>query len=217
MPPARDHHHPSLDPRKLLYFLTAVDCGSYARAARELEVSQSTLSEHVLSLEKQLGRTLLTRGPHGVIVTEAGKILYRHAQVIVRQVRPGRAGREAGFRRCLRSGVAWTRNLWRGRHAGAADPASRDGAVPRCAAAHQRQLRRHAERVGHQRPHRPGDRVWRRPDQGRAAAQPVRRGAVPVCRGIGRHPRRSGRFGRIWRISLACGCWCRVRSTFCAH
>lgn len=83
----KDHHVPSLDPRKLLYFLTAVDCGSYARAARELGVSQSTLSEHVSSLELYLGRPLLTRGQAGVSVTEAGKMLYRHAQLIVRQVR----------------------------------------------------------------------------------------------------------------------------------
>jgi len=82
-----DHHIPSLDPRKLLYFLTAVDCGSYARAARELGVSQSTLSEHVSSLEAHLGRPLLTRSQTGVSVTEAGKMLYRHAQLIVRQVR----------------------------------------------------------------------------------------------------------------------------------
>ena len=82
-----DHRIPSLDPRKLLYFLTAVDCGSYARAARELGASQSTLSEHVSSLEVQLGRSLLTRGQKGVSVTEAGRVLYRHAQLIVRQVR----------------------------------------------------------------------------------------------------------------------------------
>ncbi len=86
MTPLRDHY-PSLEPRKLYYFLTAADCGSYAKAARELKVSQSTLSEHVSSLEAQLGRTLLTRGPRGVSVTEAGKVLYRHAQLIVRQVR----------------------------------------------------------------------------------------------------------------------------------
>lgn len=76
----------SLDPKKLRYFLTVIDRGSYTRAARELGVSQSTLSEHIASLEVQLGRALLTRGLRGVSVTEAGRTLYRHAQIIVRQV-----------------------------------------------------------------------------------------------------------------------------------
>jgi LysR family nitrogen assimilation transcriptional regulator len=76
----------SLDPRKLSYFLTVVDRGSFTRAASQLEISQSTLSEHISSLEVQLGRALLMRGQRGVSVTEAGRTLYRHAQLIVRQV-----------------------------------------------------------------------------------------------------------------------------------
>ena len=75
----------SLDPRKLNYFLTVVDRGSFTRAASQLEISQLTLSEHISSLEVQLGRALLMRGQRGVSVTEAGRTLYRHAQLIVRQ------------------------------------------------------------------------------------------------------------------------------------
>ncbi|MFI4980500.1 MAG: LysR family transcriptional regulator, partial [Nevskiales bacterium] len=63
-----------------------VDRGSYTRAASDLDVSRSTLSEHISSLEAQLSRTLLTRGQRGVSVTEAGRTLYRHAQLIVRQM-----------------------------------------------------------------------------------------------------------------------------------
>jgi LysR family nitrogen assimilation transcriptional regulator len=76
-----------LKPRKLDYFITVVDSGSFSKAARELRMTQPTLSQQIASLESHLGRPLLVRGARTVMVTEAGRVLYRHAQLLRRQMR----------------------------------------------------------------------------------------------------------------------------------
>ncbi|WP_158931638.1 LysR substrate-binding domain-containing protein [Acidisphaera sp. S103] len=76
-----------LGPRKLDYFVTVVDSGSFSKAARELRMAQPTLSQQIASLESDLGRSLLVRGARAVMVTEAGRVLYRHAQLLRRQMR----------------------------------------------------------------------------------------------------------------------------------
>jgi len=37
-------------------------------------------------LESELGRQLVTRGPKGILLTDAGSVLYRHAETILRQL-----------------------------------------------------------------------------------------------------------------------------------
>jgi LysR family nitrogen assimilation transcriptional regulator len=76
-----------LNPRKLDYFVTVVDSGSFSKAALALRISQPTLSQQIASLESHLGRPILVRGARTVMVTEAGRILYRHAQLLRRQMR----------------------------------------------------------------------------------------------------------------------------------
>jgi DNA-binding transcriptional LysR family regulator len=46
--------------------------GSFTAAANALFISQSALSRHVLSMEKQIGTQLFERKPHGLILTKAG-------------------------------------------------------------------------------------------------------------------------------------------------
>ena len=53
--------------------VTILRTGSFREAARELEVSQSALSETVRNLERELGVTLLERGRGGVTPTETGE------------------------------------------------------------------------------------------------------------------------------------------------
>src|ERR1700734_1225928 len=74
-----------MDLRQLRYFVGIVQAGSLARAADRLHVAQSALSHHLGSLEAELKRPLLTRGPKGIVLTEAGSVLYRHAEAILRQ------------------------------------------------------------------------------------------------------------------------------------
>jgi LysR family nitrogen assimilation transcriptional regulator len=75
-----------MDLRPLRYFVAIVQAGSLSRAADQLHVAQSAVSHHLASLETELDRQLLTRGPKGVILTEAGAVLYRHAEAILRHV-----------------------------------------------------------------------------------------------------------------------------------
>ena len=75
-----------MDLRQLRYFVGIVQAGSLSRAADQMHVAQSAISHHLASLESELDRQLVTRGPKGILLTEAGGILYRHAEAILRQV-----------------------------------------------------------------------------------------------------------------------------------
>lgn len=74
----------TMDLRQLRYFVGIVQAGSLSRAAEQLHVAQSALSHHLASLESELKRQLVTRGRKGVQITEAGSVLYRHAESILR-------------------------------------------------------------------------------------------------------------------------------------
>lgn len=75
-----------MDLRQLRYFVSIVDGGSFAEAARRLHVVQSALSQRLAALEDELGTQLLVRGRSGVVPTEAGTELYFRAQSILKQV-----------------------------------------------------------------------------------------------------------------------------------
>jgi LysR family transcriptional regulator, nitrogen assimilation regulatory protein len=75
-----------MDLRQLRYFVAIVQAGSLSRAADQLNVAQSAVSHHLASLESELDRQLVMRGPRGIDLTDAGKVLYRHAEAILRQV-----------------------------------------------------------------------------------------------------------------------------------
>ncbi|MBL8590795.1 MAG: nitrogen assimilation transcriptional regulator NAC [Methylobacteriaceae bacterium] len=75
-----------MDTRRLGAFVKIVDTGSLTRAADNLRVAQPALSQQVAALEAHFGQRLLIRSKRGVTPTEAGRALYRHAQVILRQL-----------------------------------------------------------------------------------------------------------------------------------
>jgi DNA-binding transcriptional LysR family regulator len=61
-----------MNTRKLQHIVTLASHGSYAGAARELNLSPSALSKSVHSLEEELNLVLFTRGKGGVFSTPAG-------------------------------------------------------------------------------------------------------------------------------------------------
>jgi LysR family transcriptional regulator, nitrogen assimilation regulatory protein len=79
-----------MDLRQLRYFIGIVQAGSLSRAADQLHVAQSAISHHLGALEIELGRELVTRGQKGVQLTEAGSVLYRHAEAILRHLETAR-------------------------------------------------------------------------------------------------------------------------------
>lgn len=71
------------DIRQLRYALTAADHGSFYRAARALNVEQSTLSRNILRLERVIGARLFNRTRAGVTMTTAGASFIRSARPMV--------------------------------------------------------------------------------------------------------------------------------------
>ena len=71
-----------MDVRQLRYFIAIAEEGSLTAAAQRVSVAQPSLSQHVLSLERELGVTLLERSPRGVTLTAPGEVLLAHAHRI---------------------------------------------------------------------------------------------------------------------------------------
>ncbi len=76
--------------RQLEIFLAVARAKNFTRAAEALHVSQSTLSQHVLELEGELGVRLFDRLGRAVTLTEAGRLLEEHATRIATTVASAR-------------------------------------------------------------------------------------------------------------------------------
>ncbi|WP_349962966.1 nitrogen assimilation transcriptional regulator NAC [Rhizobium sp. ZPR3] len=76
----------SVDFRKLRSFVKIIDTGSVSRAAAILRTAQPALSQQIASLETHFKHKLLIRSNVGITPTEAGLILYRHAQLMLKQL-----------------------------------------------------------------------------------------------------------------------------------
>ena len=61
------------------YFVTLINCGKFSTAAEQLHLSQPALSKSILSLEKQLGTSLLKRYHHSFELTDVGQYFYESA------------------------------------------------------------------------------------------------------------------------------------------
>lgn len=67
---------------ELQTFLAIVETGSLVRASQRLNVTQSTVTARLKSLEATLGQTLVNRHRSGVTLTTAGERLRRYADTI---------------------------------------------------------------------------------------------------------------------------------------
>jgi molybdate transport repressor ModE-like protein len=67
--------------------------GSFGRAAVSLGYTQSAISQQIQTLERLVGERLLERpgGPRAVSLTEAGRLLLRHAEAIVARLHAAQA------------------------------------------------------------------------------------------------------------------------------
>jgi len=68
---------------ELTAFVRAGETGSFSRAARELGVSQPSISRMVASLETRLGVKLLLRTTRRVTPTDAGRVFLERARQIL--------------------------------------------------------------------------------------------------------------------------------------
>ena len=87
-----NYHH-------LLYFWTVVREGGVSKAAAKLRLSQPTISAQVKMLEGSLGERLLERQGRTLVLTEAGRVVYRYADEIFtagRELQETLKGRPSG-------------------------------------------------------------------------------------------------------------------------
>jgi len=75
-----------MDLRQLRYFAQIVECGSVAKASRQLFIAQPALSQQLKKLEEEVGKPLLQRSSKGVTATDNGLALYHHAKFMLRQL-----------------------------------------------------------------------------------------------------------------------------------
>ena len=79
-----------MDVRQLRYFSEIVEAKSFTRAASRVRIAQPALGLQIRKLEDELGVELLHRHSRGVEATEAGAVLLRHANAILKQVEQAR-------------------------------------------------------------------------------------------------------------------------------
>jgi DNA-binding transcriptional LysR family regulator len=66
--------------------------GSFRAAALALDYSPSAISQQIALLEREAGVRLVQRGPRGAELTDAGRLLVRHADVALRELAKARRG-----------------------------------------------------------------------------------------------------------------------------
>lgn len=74
-----------LNSQQIKIFLTVAACKNFSLAADQLYLSQSVVSYHIRTLEKETGFTLFDRNTHGVRLTEAGAAFYKSMNSIAAQ------------------------------------------------------------------------------------------------------------------------------------
>ncbi len=97
-----NYHH-------FLYFYTVAREGSVARASEVLNLTQSTISTQMRTLEASLGEQLMERRGRGLALTNAGKLAYRYAEEIFalgREFQDVLAGQPSGRPARLAVGIA---------------------------------------------------------------------------------------------------------------
>jgi molybdate transport repressor ModE-like protein len=72
-----------LDVRRLRVLREVAEHGSFSAAADSLSFTQSAVSQQIAALEREAGTKLLQRGPGGIRLTDAGRALVGHADVIL--------------------------------------------------------------------------------------------------------------------------------------
>jgi LysR family nitrogen assimilation transcriptional regulator len=102
----------ALDNLKL--FLAVANTGSFSKAAQISGVTQSAISKRILQLELQLGHRLFERHGRGASLTNAGRLLVRHAESLLRdadqlaQVIGGELSQAQGIvRLALQASISW--------------------------------------------------------------------------------------------------------------
>jgi len=117
-----------LDVRRMRVLKEVSERGSIAAAADALNYTPSAVSQQIATLEREIGVALVERGPRSITLTDAGRSLAEHAEIIlarleiaeteVREIAGLRGGRLrlATFRTAGETIVARAMAIFRARH-----------------------------------------------------------------------------------------------------
>src|ERR671931_476416 len=72
-----------LDVRRMRVLREVAARGSFSAAADALDYTQSAVSQQIAALEREAGTVLVERSARGVRLTDAGRALVEHADVIL--------------------------------------------------------------------------------------------------------------------------------------
>jgi len=84
-----------LDVKQLRVLREVGEHGSFSAAAEALSYTQPAISQQIAALEKRAGATLVDRTSRGVRLTEAGRALVDHAEVVLARLAAAEAELEA--------------------------------------------------------------------------------------------------------------------------
>src|SRR3984893_17740711 len=77
---------------QLRIFLTVAQSSTLTRASKQLGLAQPSLSKQIAGLEDSVGTLLFDRGHNRMVLTDAGQMLLRHAQSVLREMDEAEAG-----------------------------------------------------------------------------------------------------------------------------
>ncbi|MBA3264128.1 MAG: LysR family transcriptional regulator, partial [Thermoleophilaceae bacterium] len=84
-----------LDVKQLRVLKAVAEQGSFSAAAEALSYTQPAISQQIAALEKSAGTTLVDRTSRGVHLTDAGRALVDHAQVVLARLAAAEAELDA--------------------------------------------------------------------------------------------------------------------------
>lgn len=84
-----------LDVKRLRVLREVAERGSFSAAAESLSYTQSAVSQQIAALEREAGTRLVERGQRGIRLTDAGRALVRHSEVILARLAAAEAELEA--------------------------------------------------------------------------------------------------------------------------
>ena len=73
--------------KQVQYFIAVAENGSFTRAAEQLYITQSAVSQQIASLENEVGAELFYRRGHSIELTDSGRYFYREVKPLVEHLR----------------------------------------------------------------------------------------------------------------------------------
>lgn len=90
--------------KQLEAFVRIADSGSFSKAAKELYLTQPTISAHISALEKELNTRLFVRNTKEVRLSDSGTVLFDYAKqmvVLQKKIEDSFAVREENAQQCI--------------------------------------------------------------------------------------------------------------------